>query len=131
MDKKREKLADYAHEAWSGWMKYLFKKCSYNLMGEFVMPEWAVERWKRQSDTRYKDLPELEKDSDRAEADRMLKITQSSQEALQESIGIMEQTLHWSIQADKFKNYANQNSDMLKATIKEAQAFITKHKGDG
>ena len=23
----REALADYAHDAWSGWMKYLFSKC--------------------------------------------------------------------------------------------------------
>ncbi len=26
----REKLAEYAHEAWSGWMRYLFEKSERN-----------------------------------------------------------------------------------------------------
>jgi hypothetical protein len=38
------------------------------------MPIWAVERWKRQMETPYTDLSEGEKESDRAEADKMLEI---------------------------------------------------------
>jgi hypothetical protein len=74
----REALAEYAHEAWSGWMKYMFEKMhAVSHDGEntsMVMPAWAVERWTRQANTPYADLPENEKESDRQEADRMLAI---------------------------------------------------------
>lgn len=69
----REKLAEYAHEAWAGWMEYLFSKCAH-LGDERIIPEWAVERWMRQLKTPYAELPESEKASDRAEADKMLAI---------------------------------------------------------
>lgn len=76
----RERLAEYAHEAWSGWMRYLFSKCMDDsefdgqLKGTQVIPAWAVERWTRQMNTPYAELPESEKESDRAEADKMLSI---------------------------------------------------------
>lgn len=73
----REALADYAHEAWCGWMKYLFSKCvrlPHRSGAELVIPEESVARWKRQLLTTYADLPEAEKESDRAEADKMLEI---------------------------------------------------------
>lgn len=76
---KREELAEYAHAAWSNWMTYLFEKCELSeryLSGEkaVVIPAWAVERWQRQMNTPYTELSEAEKESDRAEADRMLAI---------------------------------------------------------
>jgi hypothetical protein len=81
---QREALAEYAHEAWSGWMKYMFEKGErrgvFNIHAvggidvEWIMPAWAVERWTRQMRTPYADLPEAEKESDRAEADKMLAI---------------------------------------------------------
>jgi len=70
----RERLAALAHDQWSGWMKYLFKKCQMNDDGTVTIPAWAVERWSRQMLTGYKDLPEDEKESDRKEADRYLMI---------------------------------------------------------
>jgi len=70
---RRERLAAYAHEAWAGWMRYLFGQC-IDYDGEIVIPQWAVERWTRQMETAYQDLPEQEKESDRAEADKMLAI---------------------------------------------------------
>jgi hypothetical protein len=74
MDEQREALAAYAHEAWSGWMLYLFSKCDTDEDGGMRMPKWAVERWSRQMDTEYDRLSEQEKESDRAEADKMLGI---------------------------------------------------------
>lgn len=68
----REALADYAHEAWSGWMEYLFSKSTPNPGGTWTMPAWAANRWLRQMETPYAELPEGEKESDRAEADKML-----------------------------------------------------------
>lgn len=73
-DEIREALAEYAHEAWSGWMKYLFSKGTFNQDGTWTMPAWAVERWQRQMNAPYASLPEEEKKSDREEADRMLGI---------------------------------------------------------
>lgn len=72
----REKLAEYAHDAWSGWMRYLFEKSDVGDGDAVVIPGWAVRRWRRQMCTAYEDLPEDEKDSDRAEADKMLAIVE-------------------------------------------------------
>jgi len=67
-----EKLAEYAHKAWSGWMQYLFEKSTENEDGTVTIPKWAVDRWKRQANTDYKDLPESEKVSDREEARKIM-----------------------------------------------------------
>ena len=73
-----EKLAEYAHDAWSGWMRYMFEKCEKIEIPRFheftVIPEWAVERWTRQMNTSYKDLPEEEKKSDREEAMKIFEV---------------------------------------------------------
>lgn len=74
MNETREQLAEYAHEAWSGWMRYMFDKAPVNADGTWTMPAWAVERWRRQMSTPYSDLPEEEKGSDRAEADSILSV---------------------------------------------------------
>ena len=70
----REALADYAHEAWSGWMKYLFSKSVSNPDGSVTIPEYLVSRWRWELGTKYKDLPEAIKESDRMEADKILAI---------------------------------------------------------
>lgn len=82
----REALATYAHEAWSGWMTYLFSKCEYDLSDDLVIiPKWAVERWQRQAATPYRELPESEKESDRTEADKMLAIVATSAAAREDT----------------------------------------------
>ena len=80
----RERLADYAHEAWSGWMKHMFTIGTLlndkwmspepGQQAKLLLPEWAVERWRRQMNTPYAELPESEKASDRKEADEILTI---------------------------------------------------------
>lgn len=76
----REKLAEYAHEAWSGWMKYMFEKggaiasANNDSWTEWHMYRSHYHRWQRQMNTPYERLPESEKASDRAEADKMLAI---------------------------------------------------------
>lgn len=69
----REGLADYAHEAWSRWMEYLFSKCTIGADGA-IIPSELVTRWQRQMATPYAQLTESEKQSDREEADKMLKV---------------------------------------------------------
>lgn len=86
-DELREALAAYAHNAWSGWMIYLFSKCTEHPGGFYTIPVWAVKRWKRQMDTNYCDLPEEEKQSDREEADRILSLVGAD-------VGRLRATLH-------------------------------------
>ena len=82
-EESREKLADYAHAAWSGWMKYIFSNAISDselrldkAVGLMLTPKWAVDRWIRQASTPYAEMPENEKGSDRDEADKILKIIQ-------------------------------------------------------
>lgn len=74
----RENLASYAHEAWCGWMIYMFSKCVRKNDGTMSIPKWAVDRWVRQSNTKYLELPESEKKSDREEAEKIFKVIHSS-----------------------------------------------------
>lgn len=81
--KLEEELAQYAHNAWSGWMEYLFSKCvegdeaMSDGTTELVIPPALVSRWRRQIQTKYEDLPENEKESDRKEADKIMGILYS------------------------------------------------------
>ncbi len=76
-----EKLAEYAHDAWAGWMNYLFEKSTLNDDGTIIIPVWAAERWKRQSATPYNKLSEQEKESDRKEAKAIIQIISKYGEA--------------------------------------------------
>jgi len=90
-----EKAADLCHRQWTGWMEYLFSKCEEERgvvpdrngapingkTGRLIIPEWAVSRWKRQIATEYKDLPEDEKESDRAEADKYIELVEKFMES--------------------------------------------------
>lgn len=69
-----ERLADYAHDAWAGWMRYLFSISHENEDGSVTIPAQSVERWKRQMNTPYASLPEKEKESDRREAKRIISL---------------------------------------------------------
>lgn len=72
MEHIREGLAEYAHMAWSGWMKHLFKNSQENVDGSITIPAEYVINLNRQMNTPYQLLSESEKDSDRKEADRIL-----------------------------------------------------------
>jgi len=69
----REAIAAVQHEIWAHWMRYLFRCCEWD--GDAaVIPAGLVDRWQRQIDTAYADLSEHEKDSDRAQADKVLEV---------------------------------------------------------
>lgn len=72
----REKLAALAHERWIGWMSYMLAKCVKNSDGSITIPAPLVQRWTRQMNTPYAELPEGEKESDRVEADLILALIQ-------------------------------------------------------
>jgi len=70
-----EKFATYSHDAWGGWMKYLFSQCQEKLNnGSVIIPIDLMERWKRQMQCPYHLLPEGEKRSNRVEAGKILEI---------------------------------------------------------
>lgn len=69
-----EQLASVEHDRWSGWMKYMFSKGTFNSDGTWTMPKWAVERWVRQMSTPYENLSAEEKESDRVEVRKTLAV---------------------------------------------------------
>lgn len=71
-DELIEALADAEHASWGHWMDYLFSKCAPQSVGGVYIPASLVDRWKRQAATPYADLSEREKDSDRAEVQKIL-----------------------------------------------------------
>jgi len=80
-----ELLAVYAHTAWAGWMKYMFSKSQLNPDGSVRIPAEFVQRWTRQMNTSYKELPESEKLSDRDEADKIMKVVTENRWFVKES----------------------------------------------
>jgi hypothetical protein len=74
-----EALAAYAHEAWAGWMRHLFKRCWLREGTATIPSEWR-ERWERQTLMPYAELPDGEKESDRKEARRMLAIVAAARQ---------------------------------------------------
>jgi hypothetical protein len=86
----REGLADYAHRAWAGWMKYMFEKSIKNEDGTVTIPASLVERWSRQMNTPYPMLPENEQQSDLIEADKMLEIASAWEELYPRAFKLMD-----------------------------------------
>ena len=69
-----EKGADLEHSRWAKWQKYMHSKMDdgYNKAFEkigWILPTEFFERWERQIKTKYKDLTEKEKDSDREQVE--------------------------------------------------------------
>lgn len=72
-----ELLADIEHQKWSHWQKYMHSKMEadsdeYGNI-DYLLPEKLFEHWERQIKTKYKDLTEKEKDSDREQVMRYWK----------------------------------------------------------
>lgn len=59
-----EKLAELEHKQWAYWTKYFLS----NLSEENIL------KWKKQIETKYEDLSEKEKDSDRKWAKKVMEM---------------------------------------------------------
>lgn len=70
----KEKLADYAHSAWSRWMKHILEKGYLQNDGSIVLPVGFVSRWTRQMNRTHHELTADEQKSDLEEADLMIEI---------------------------------------------------------
>lgn len=71
--KPNEDLADYAHDTWCRWLRYMFSKGVEESDG-LKLPHKYVERWRRQMNTPYPILPEEEKYAARTESIRITRI---------------------------------------------------------
>ncbi|CAA2155306.1 hypothetical protein MBRA_00960 [Methylobacterium brachiatum] len=69
-----EELAAIEHERWSHWQRYVHGKAVRQPDGSLILPAELVERWERQFGSRYEDLPEDEKESDREQVRRYLPV---------------------------------------------------------
>lgn len=67
-----EKLAAIEHERWAHWQQYVHGHCESTSDGSLIIPATLAQRWQTQIDTRYADLSETEKDSDREQVRRYL-----------------------------------------------------------
>lgn len=63
-----EKLAELSHNQWAGWTDWMFEKWDQT----HASGETFQQRWMRQVNSRYADLSEQEKESDRIEARKVL-----------------------------------------------------------
>jgi hypothetical protein len=70
----REKIAAAQHAIWAHWMNYLFSVSIRNDDGSVTIPADKVERWERQARTLYAALSDREQESDRHQADKVLKV---------------------------------------------------------
>jgi hypothetical protein len=75
----REILSDVSHDIWSHWMRWMFSVGTFNSDGSWTMPAEKVQRWQRQMNTAYVDLPEHEREGDREQADKILAVLQVDQ----------------------------------------------------
>jgi hypothetical protein len=72
-----EKGAELEHDRWARWQKYMFSKFEKDSNGNLIVPKEYVERWFRQIDTPYSELPEQEKESDRQETRNYLPLIET------------------------------------------------------
>lgn len=73
-EKARERLAEYAHGSWIGWMEHLFSSSIAHNDGTVTIPRRVVDKWKRQMDTKYENLSDKEKLSDLKEANKIIDV---------------------------------------------------------
>lgn len=69
-----EVLANQQHDIWSHWMKYLFSVGTHNADGSYTISKENVDRWIKQCRTPYSELSESEKESDREQALKIMKV---------------------------------------------------------
>ena len=67
-----EQLAAVEHERWSHWQRHVHSKCVRQPDGSLCLPAGLVARWEKQINTKYAELDEQEKESDREQVRKYL-----------------------------------------------------------
>ena len=73
-----EQLAAIEHERWSHWQRYVHSKCVRQPDGSLLLPAGLVARWEKQIDTKYAELDEQERESDREQVRKYLPLIASA-----------------------------------------------------
>lgn len=73
-----EQLAAVEHERWSHWQRYLHSKGVRQSDGSLLLPADLVARWEKQIETKYADLDDHERESDREQVRKYLPIIASA-----------------------------------------------------
>lgn len=73
-----DELAAVEHERWAHWQRFVHDQASRQPDGSLRLPAELVERWERQIETRFEDLSEKEKESDREQVRRYLPIIEQA-----------------------------------------------------
>jgi hypothetical protein len=73
-----EQLAAVEHERWSHWQRYVHSKCIRLSDGSLLIPAELVARWDQQIDTKYAELGDQEKESDREQVRKYLPLIASA-----------------------------------------------------
>jgi hypothetical protein len=73
-----EQLAAVEHERWSHWQRHVHSKGVSQPDGSLLLPPDLVLRWERQINTKYEELDEQEKASDREQVKKYLPIIASA-----------------------------------------------------
>jgi hypothetical protein len=68
----RERMAAYAHEAWKGWVRYMFRFGTMNPDGTFTLYAETVALWRHDMAVTYGQLADERKTGFLAEADILL-----------------------------------------------------------
>lgn len=75
-DKLIEILSENEHNRWSNWQKYLHSKCMSSKYG-YIIPKLYVKNLNKLINTKYNDLSEEQKENDRKEVKKILKIIEN------------------------------------------------------
>lgn len=67
-----EELAAVEHQRWSHWQRYLHSQCMQQPDGSLLIPCDLVKRWERQYKTKYEELSDQERESDRQQVRQYL-----------------------------------------------------------
>ena len=73
-----ERLAAVEHERWSHWQRYLHSKGVRQSDGSLLLSPDLVARWEKQINTKYADLDDREKESDREQVRKYLPLIASA-----------------------------------------------------
>jgi hypothetical protein len=78
LDGLMERLAAIEHERWSHWQRYMHSKCTRQPDGSLLVPASLVARWEKQLATKYAELDDGEKESDREQVRKYLPLIASA-----------------------------------------------------
>jgi hypothetical protein len=73
-----EQLAAIEHERWSHWQRYVHTKCLRQPDGSLLLPADLVVRWEKQMNTKYVELNDQERESDREQVRKYLPLIASA-----------------------------------------------------